>query len=126
MSRFQCLKSLQHAVDTGDVKHIVEHHLVKGMSCALRLVVTDDVAGEGAKVFVCDYVMKSILCTVGRCWSHERSGYWCSLKGSGLCATQKVGVRNRSTFCTCESNVAWLWSASASFLPSLLVFDRTT
>ena len=52
--------SLKHAVDTGDVKHIVEHHLTKGMSCALSLVVTDDVVGEGAKVFVCDYVVKSI------------------------------------------------------------------
>ena len=39
------------AVDTGDVKHIVEHHLNKGMSCALSLVVTVDVAGEGALVF---------------------------------------------------------------------------
>ena len=76
-------------------------------------------------VFVCDYVVKSIFCTVGRCWNHERSGYWCSLKGSGLCATQKVGVRNRSTLCICESHVAWLWSADARFLPCLLVFDRT-
>ena len=63
MSRFQCLVSLQHAVDTGDVKHIIEHRLTRGMSCALSLVITDDVAGE----CVCDYVMKSIFCTVGRC-----------------------------------------------------------
>ena len=125
MSRFQCLKSLQHAVDTGDVKHIVEHHLNKGMICAQSLVVTVDVAGEGAMVFVCDYVVKSIFCTVGRCWSHERSGYWCSLKGSGVCATQKVGVRNRSTLCICVFHMTWLRSADAHFLPCLLVFDRT-
>ena len=87
--------SLQHAVDTGDVKHIVEHHLTKGMSCALSLVVTDDVAGEGAKVFVCDYVVKSIFCTVGRCWNHERSGYWCSLKDSGTLRNTEGGCQKQ-------------------------------
>ena len=56
--------------------------------------------------FVCGYVVKGIFCNVGRCWNHKRSGYWCSLKDSGLYATQKVGVRNRSTLCI---NVIAMW-----------------
>ena len=48
VSRFQCLESLSHAVDTRDVKHIVEHRLDKDMNCALSLMVTVVIAGEGA------------------------------------------------------------------------------
>ena len=33
VSRFQCLESFSHAVDTRDVKHIVEHRLDKDELC---------------------------------------------------------------------------------------------
>ena len=48
VSRFQCLKSLSCAVDTRDVKHIVEYRLEKDMNCALSLMLTVVIAWEGA------------------------------------------------------------------------------
>ena len=48
VSRFQCLESLPHAVDTRDVKHIVEHRLDKDTNCAPSLMITVVIAGEGA------------------------------------------------------------------------------
>ena len=46
VSRLQCLESLLHAVDTRDVKHIVEYRLDKDMNCALMITVV--ITGESA------------------------------------------------------------------------------
>ena len=46
VSRLQCLESLLRAVDTRDVKHIVEYRLDKDMNCAPMITVVT--AGEGA------------------------------------------------------------------------------
>ena len=48
VSRLQCLESLLRAVDTRDVKHIVEYRLDKDMNCAPTLMITVVIAGEGA------------------------------------------------------------------------------
>ena len=45
VSRLQCLL---RAIDTRDVKHIVEHRLDKDMNCAQTLMITVVIAGEGA------------------------------------------------------------------------------
>ena len=45
VSRLQCLL---RAVDTRDVKHIVEYRLDKDMNCAPTLMITVVIAGEGA------------------------------------------------------------------------------
>ena len=46
VSRLKHLKSLLHAVDTKDVKQIVEYRLDKDMNCAPMITVVTD--GEGA------------------------------------------------------------------------------
>ena len=45
VSRLQCLL---RAIDTRDVKHIVEYRLDKDMNCAQTLMITVAIAGEGA------------------------------------------------------------------------------
>lgn len=48
------------------------------------------VAGEG--LWYLRLCGENIFWSLGRCWSRERSGYWCCLKDSGLYWTQKVSV----------------------------------